>query len=201
MSALVSVTISEGGTLRRLFGASAYQHLYEQDAAKNAALAAPAERHRSARPRNAGPAPSGIRVLHTLAAAEGLVGRADIERMLDYTLTIDAINWHLLNIEKRGHAVSVVVKFGRKLFQITSAGRAALAEIGPYAGKGGRMAEVERYIRQHPNETSGQICAALGLNRQGLEGVLARLVDHFRVDVTPGRPRRYRVTDTEEAPQ
>lgn len=185
MSALVSVTVCEGGTLRRLFGAQAYQHLYEQDAAK-------------ARPTPARPS-TGPRVLQAMADAEQPLTHFDLEDVLA-GVSLAAIIWHCRQIEAAGHARVIVERHGRKRYEITDAGRQALAALDPHAVKGGRMTQVEAWLRAHPGATSGEVAAALNLNRQGIDGVLVRLLDAGRIEVLPGgKPRRYRVT--EEASQ
>lgn len=196
MSALVSVTISEGGTLRRLFGASAYQHLYEQDAAK----AGPAGERHHHRPTAARIA-TGTKVLQALADAEQPLTRFDLEDVLA-GVSLDAIIWHCRQIEAAGHARVIVERHGRKRYEITDAGRQAIAALDPHAVKGGRMVQVEAWLRAHPDSTAGDVATALTLNRQGLDGVLVRLLDAGRIEMLPGgKPRRYRVTDTEEASQ
>lgn len=194
MSALVSVTICEGSILRRLVGASAYQHLCQQGADK----ARPSGERRHHRP-TASRIATGTQVLQALADAEQPLTRFDLEDVLA-GVSLDAIIWHCRQIEAAGHARVIVERHGRKRYEITDAGRHALAALDPHATKGGRMTQVEAWLRAHPGATSGEIAAALTLNRHGLDGVLARLLDAGRIEVLPGgRPRRYRVT--EEASQ
>lgn len=189
MSALVSVTISEGGTLRRLFGAQAYRHLHENDAATGVS---PRPAHRAGhRPAGGPPSDTETKVLGALAEADQAIDRYTLADCI--ALSPDAIAWHVRRLTDRGHVTVTLGERGRKCYAITDAGRTAL-QTPTRSVHGGRMAEVYEWLSTHPGANVADIAAALSLNAQGVRGVLERLEGSHRVEVVPGiSPRRYRV--------